>query len=102
MARTPLCPLVVTECDEGRTYIRAALMEIRTVFDAIGCVYNNFVVNDHFVSVAGPTGETIDSQLRPGTHAEPARQREDPPLTKLKRRSNDCPDCRRNVYNSSP
>jgi hypothetical protein len=54
-------------------------MEVHTVLDAIGCVYNNFVVNDHFVSVAGPTGETIDSQLRPGTHAEPARQRENRP-----------------------
>ena len=68
VARIPLCPLVVTECDEGRTYIRKALMEVHTVLDGIGCVYNNFVVNDHFVSVAGPTGEIIDSQ---------------PPMTKL-------------------
>jgi hypothetical protein len=43
-------------------------MEVHTVLDGIGCVYNNFVVNDHFVSVAGPTGEIIDSQ---------------PPMTKL-------------------
>ena len=62
VARMPLCPLVVVECDEDRAYIREALMEVQASLDAIGCVYNNFVVNDHFVSVAGPTGEIVDSQ----------------------------------------
>ena len=47
-SRMPLRPLVVIECDEDRAYIREALMEVQAVLTAIGCVYNNFVVNDPF------------------------------------------------------
>jgi hypothetical protein len=36
-------------------------MEVQAVLDGLGCVHSNFVVNDHFVSVAGPPGEIIDS-----------------------------------------
>ena len=28
-------------------------MEVQTSLDAIGCVYNNFVVNDCYVSIVG-------------------------------------------------
>ena len=55
VAHRPLRPLVAFECDEGRAYIREALMEVQATLDGIGCVYNNFVVNASFVSVAGPT-----------------------------------------------
>ena len=55
VARMPLCPLVSVECDEDRAYVREALMEVQASLDAIGCVYNNFVVNASFVSVAGFT-----------------------------------------------
>ena len=55
IARVPLCPLVSVECDEDRAYIREALREVQASLDAIGCAYNNFVVNASFVSVAGPT-----------------------------------------------
>ncbi len=55
IARMPLRPLVSVECDEDHAYIREALMEVQASLDAIGCVYNNFVVNASFVSVAGPT-----------------------------------------------
>ena len=54
IARLPLCPLVAVECDEDRAYIREALMEVQSSLDAIGCVYNNFVVNTRFVSIEGP------------------------------------------------
>ena len=54
VARMPLCPLVAVECDEDQAYIRESLMEVQASLDAIGCVYNNFVVNACFVSVAGP------------------------------------------------
>lgn len=59
VACVPLRPLVVAECDEGRTYLQEALMEVQTVLDGIGCVYNNFFINDRFVSVAGPTHRTV-------------------------------------------
>jgi hypothetical protein len=52
--RMPLCPLVAIECDEDRAYIRAALMEVQASLTAIGCFYNNFVVNTRFVSIEGP------------------------------------------------
>jgi hypothetical protein len=55
IARMPLSPLVSVECDEDRAYIREALREVQASLDAIGCAYNNFVVNASFVSVAGPT-----------------------------------------------
>ena len=55
VARMPLRPLVVVECDEDRAYIRESLMEVQATLDAIGCVYNNFVINTSFVSVAGST-----------------------------------------------
>jgi hypothetical protein len=55
MARMPLRPLVSVECDEDRAYIREALREVQASLDAIGCDYNNFVVNASFVSVAGPS-----------------------------------------------
>lgn len=55
VARMPLRPLVSVECDEDRAYIREALIEVQASLDAIGCVYNNFIVNASFVSVAGPT-----------------------------------------------
>ena len=55
IARVPLCPLVSVECDEDRAYIREALREVQASLDAIGCAYNNFVVNASVVSVAGPT-----------------------------------------------
>ena len=58
VARMPLRPLVSVECDEDRAYIREALMEVQASLDAIGCVYNNFVINTSFVSVAGPTACT--------------------------------------------
>ena len=58
IARTPLRPLVAVECDEDQAYIREALLEIQAAFDAIGCAYNNFVVNARFVSVAGPNATT--------------------------------------------
>ena len=54
VARMPLSPLVAIECDEDRAYIREALMEVHASLDAIGCVYNNFVVNTCFVSIDGP------------------------------------------------
>ena len=54
VAWMPLRPLVAVECDEGRAYIREAMIEVQATLDAIGCVYNNFVINAHFVSVAGP------------------------------------------------
>jgi hypothetical protein len=54
-SRTPLHPPVVVECDEDRAYIRETLTEVRSALDAIGCVYDNFVINARFVSVAGPT-----------------------------------------------
>jgi hypothetical protein len=54
VARMPLRPLVAVECDEGRTYIRQALMEVQATLDTIGCVYNNFVVNGRAIPVAGP------------------------------------------------
>jgi len=54
VARMPLCPLVSVECDEDRAYIREALMEVQASLEAIGCVYNNFVVNTRFVSIEGP------------------------------------------------
>ena len=50
----PLRPLVAVECDEGRAYIREALREVQASLDAIGCAYDNFVVNARFISVAGP------------------------------------------------
>lgn len=53
VARMPLCPLVAVECDEDQAYIRESLMEVQASLDAIGCVYNNFVVNACFVSVTG-------------------------------------------------
>ena len=55
VALMPLRPLVSVECDEDRAYIREALMEVQASLDAIGCVYDSFVVNSSFVSVAGPT-----------------------------------------------
>ena len=55
IARMPLCPLVSVECDEDRAYIREALREVQASLDAIGCAYNNFVVNASFVFVAGST-----------------------------------------------
>jgi hypothetical protein len=55
VARIPLRPLVAVECDEGRAYIREALLEVQTSLTAIGCVYNNFVVNTRFISIVGPT-----------------------------------------------
>jgi hypothetical protein len=54
VARMPLPPLVVVESDEDRAYIREALLEVQAVCDAIGCIYDNFVVNARFVSVASP------------------------------------------------
>jgi hypothetical protein len=54
IARTPLRPLVAVESDEDRAYIREALKEVQSSLDAIGCTYNNFVVNAPFISVAGP------------------------------------------------
>jgi hypothetical protein len=60
IARLPLRPLVAVECDEDRAYIREALIEVQASLDAIGCVYNNFVVNASFVSVAG----TIPAAMR--------------------------------------
>ena len=54
VARMPLRPLVSVECDEDRAYIREALTEVQTSLEAIGCVYNNFVVNTRFVSIEGP------------------------------------------------
>ena len=54
IARMPLCPLVSVECDEDRAYIREAMREVQASLDAIGCAYNNFVVNAS-VSVAGPS-----------------------------------------------
>jgi hypothetical protein len=59
VAHMPLHPLVAFECDEGRGYIRQAMMEVQAILDAIGSVYSNFVVNDHFVSVAGPTHDAM-------------------------------------------
>ena len=62
VARMPLRPLVVVECDEDRAYIRESLMEVQATLDAIGCVYNNFVVNAPIASVAGPSdGGTCSS-----------------------------------------
>ena len=61
VAHMPLRPFVAFECDEGRAYIREALMEVQATLDGIGCVSSNFVVNDCLVSVAGPTSEIIDS-----------------------------------------
>ncbi len=61
VARLPLRPFVAAECDEGRAYIREALREVQAVLAAIGCAYNNFVVNARSVSVAGPMGEILDS-----------------------------------------
>ena len=55
IARMPLRPLVAVECDEDRAYIQEALREVQASLDAIGCAYNNFVVNASFVSVAGPS-----------------------------------------------
>ena len=55
VARMPLRSLVAVECDEDRAYIREALLEVQASLDAIGCVYNNFVINACFVSVAGPS-----------------------------------------------
>jgi hypothetical protein len=55
VARMPLRPLVAVECDEDRAYIREALLEVQTSLNAIDCVYNNFVINACFVSVAGLT-----------------------------------------------
>ncbi len=55
IARMPLRPLVSVECDEDRAYIREALREVQASLDAIGCAYNNFVVNASFVFVAGST-----------------------------------------------
>jgi len=55
IARIPLRPLVSVECDEDRAYIREALKEVQASLEAIGCAYNNFVVNASFVSVAEPT-----------------------------------------------
>ncbi len=53
IARMPLRPLVAVECDEDLAYIREALLEVQTSLNAIGCVYNNFVVNDCYVSIVG-------------------------------------------------
>jgi hypothetical protein len=72
VARMPLRPLVAVECDEGRAYIREALMEVQATLDAIGCVYNNFVVNDHFVSVAGPIQGTMCGNARDSLVTEPS------------------------------
>jgi hypothetical protein len=55
VARMPLRPLVAVECDEDRAYVREALREVQASLDAIGCAYNNFVVNANFVSVTGPS-----------------------------------------------
>jgi hypothetical protein len=54
IARMPLRPLVSVECDEDRAYIRESLREVQASLGAIGCAYNNFVVNARVVSVAGP------------------------------------------------
>jgi hypothetical protein len=55
----PLRPFVAVECDEGRAYIQGALLEVQATLKTIGCVYNNFVVNDRFVSIAGAIHGTI-------------------------------------------
>jgi len=78
VARMPLCPLVVAECDEGRAYIREAVSEVRSILDSIGCVYSNFVVNDRFVSVAGPTHGTMCGNAGNSLLTEPS-----PPLPLL-------------------
>ena len=54
IVRRPLRPLVAVECDEDRAYIREALMEVQASLGAIACFYNNFVVNNRFVSLEGP------------------------------------------------
>ena len=72
VAHRPLRPLVAFECDEGRAYIREALMEVQATLDAIGCVYNNFVVNDHFVSVAGPIQGATCGNARNSLVTEPS------------------------------
>jgi hypothetical protein len=63
VARMPLRPLVVVECDEDRAYIRESLMEVQATLDAIGCVYNNFVVNARFVSDAGSNADGRHSSI---------------------------------------
>lgn len=54
VARAPLRPLAAAECDEDRAYIRESLREVRTILTANGCTYNQFAVNGHCVSLAGP------------------------------------------------
>ena len=72
VAHMPLRPLVAVECDEGRAYIREALMEVRAILDGIGCVYNNFVVNDHFVAVAGSMRSTMSGNVGGASLTEPS------------------------------
>jgi hypothetical protein len=72
VARMPLRPLVAVECDEGRAYIREALMEVQATLDAIGCVYKNFVVNDRFVSVAGAIQSTMCGNATNSLVTEPS------------------------------
>jgi len=64
IARMPLRHLVAVESDEDQAYIREALMEVQASLGAIGCVYNNFVVNDRLVSVAGPIHGTMCGNAR--------------------------------------
>jgi hypothetical protein len=72
VAHRPLRPLVAFEFDEGRAYIREALMEVQATLDGIGCVYNNFVVNDHFVSVAGSMHGTMNGNAGGSSLTEPS------------------------------
>jgi hypothetical protein len=81
VAHMPLRPLVAVECDEGRAYIREALMEVQATLDGIGCVYNNFVVNDHFVAVAGSMHSTMSGNAVPLLVSGIIDS--NPPLTKL-------------------
>ena len=54
VARMPLRPLAVVECDEDRAYIREALLEVHAILDAIGCTYSNFVVNSRWMVPDAP------------------------------------------------
>jgi hypothetical protein len=45
VARTPLRPLVATDCDEPRAYVAQALAEVRAILKACGSTYDSFTVN---------------------------------------------------------
>lgn len=48
-----LRPVVTVECDEDWAYVVEALLEVHTALQSAGCMYKNYAINHHYLSVVG-------------------------------------------------